>query len=216
MKKWSSQWTQFMESCKEAWKKIQDFNGVWTHDLTITAAMLYQLSYEATDVGSRSIVGSYFPVKEMSVTDIWNKSYMNCRNEMKNSSIHQFIHPSTLQLTHTMIYFPCCFSFKQSKQSQVDIPLEVTLAAWSWIMLCNREIMMMLAKTVPVFASQTNNWKNTLTLNWVGNNTKRSLPKKMAQCSLKMRIEIKNLSELGSFKVSRLDFFGGIPPKFKH
>ena len=37
--------------------------------------MLYQLSYEATDVGSRSIVGSYLPVKEMSVNDIWNKSY---------------------------------------------------------------------------------------------------------------------------------------------
>ena len=32
--------------------------------------MLYQLSYEATDVGSRSIVGSYVPVKEMSVNDI--------------------------------------------------------------------------------------------------------------------------------------------------
>ena len=45
--------------------------------------MLYQLSYEATDVGSRSIVGSYVPVKEMSVNDIWNKSYMNCGNEMK-------------------------------------------------------------------------------------------------------------------------------------
>ena len=43
--------------------------------------MLYQLSYEATDVGSRSIVGSYVPVKEMSVNDIWNKSYMNCGNE---------------------------------------------------------------------------------------------------------------------------------------
>ena len=37
--------------------------------------MLYQLSYEATDVVSRSIVGSYVPVKEMSVNDIWNKSY---------------------------------------------------------------------------------------------------------------------------------------------
>ena len=45
--------------------------------------MLYQLSYEATDVGSRSMVGSYFPVKEMSVNDMWNKSYMNCGNEMK-------------------------------------------------------------------------------------------------------------------------------------
>ena len=38
-----------------------------TSDLAITGAMLYQLSYKATDVGSRSIVGSYVPVKEMSV-----------------------------------------------------------------------------------------------------------------------------------------------------
>ena len=54
MKKWSSQWTQFMQLRKEAWKKkIQDFNGVWTRDLVITCAMLYQLSYEATDAGSR-------------------------------------------------------------------------------------------------------------------------------------------------------------------
>ena len=60
-----------MQLRKEAWKKIQDFNGVWTRDLAITGAMLYQLSYEATDVGSRSIVGSYVPVKEMSVNDIW-------------------------------------------------------------------------------------------------------------------------------------------------
>ena len=74
MKKWSSQWTKFMQLRKEAWKKIQDFNRVWTRDLAITGAMLYQLSYEATDVGSRSIVGSYVPVKEMSVNDIWNKS----------------------------------------------------------------------------------------------------------------------------------------------
>ena len=67
MKKWSSQWTQFMQLRKEAWKKIQDFNGVWAHDLAIIGAMIYQLCYEATDIGSRSIVGSYFPVKEMSV-----------------------------------------------------------------------------------------------------------------------------------------------------
>ena len=40
-KKWSSQWTQFMQKRKKAWKKkIQDFNGVWTRDLAITGAML--------------------------------------------------------------------------------------------------------------------------------------------------------------------------------
>ena len=58
MKKWSSQWTQLMQLGKEAWKKFRTSNGVWTRDLAITGAMLYQLSYDATDVGSRSIVGS--------------------------------------------------------------------------------------------------------------------------------------------------------------
>ena len=57
-------------NCVKKPEKIQDFNGVWTRDLAITGVMLYQLSYEATDVGSRSIVGSYVPVKEMSVNDI--------------------------------------------------------------------------------------------------------------------------------------------------
>ena len=64
MKKLSSQWTQFMQLRKEAWKKNSGLQRVWTRDLAITGAMLYQLSYEATDVGSRSIVGSY-------VNDIW-------------------------------------------------------------------------------------------------------------------------------------------------
>ena len=35
MKKRSSKWTQFMQLRKEAWKKIQEFNGVWTSDLAI-------------------------------------------------------------------------------------------------------------------------------------------------------------------------------------
>ena len=48
--------------------------------------MLYQLSYEATDIGSRSIVGSYVPVKEMSVNDIWNKSYELRKWNEKNDS----------------------------------------------------------------------------------------------------------------------------------
>ena len=50
----------------------------WPRD---TGAMLYQLSYEATNVGRRSIVGSHVLVKEMTVNDIWNKLYMNCGNE---------------------------------------------------------------------------------------------------------------------------------------
>ena len=53
MKKWSSQWTQFMQWRKEAWKKnsgLQRGLNPWPCDI---GAMLYQLSYEATDVGSR-------------------------------------------------------------------------------------------------------------------------------------------------------------------
>ena len=53
IKKWSSQWMQFMQLRKEAWKGLQWGLNLWPRD---TSAMLYQLSYEATDVGSRSIV----------------------------------------------------------------------------------------------------------------------------------------------------------------
>ena len=67
-------------NCVKKPEKIQDFNGVSTRDPAINSAMLYQLSYEGTDVGSRSIVGSYVPVKKMSVNDICNKSHMNCGN----------------------------------------------------------------------------------------------------------------------------------------
>ena len=54
----------------------------WPHD---TSAMLYQLSYEATDIGSWSIMWVHmFPWKKwVLMIIIWNKSYMNCGNEMK-------------------------------------------------------------------------------------------------------------------------------------
>ena len=68
---------------KKPEKKIRTLTGFEPVTSRFTVAMLYQLSYEATDVGSRSIVGSNVSVKEMSVNDIWNKSYMNCGNEMK-------------------------------------------------------------------------------------------------------------------------------------
>ena len=46
----------------EAWK-IQDLKGAWTHDLTIPVGRSNQLSYEATDIGSWSFVGSHGPVR---------------------------------------------------------------------------------------------------------------------------------------------------------
>ena len=45
-------------------KKIQDFNGVWTHDLAIPVRCSNQLSYEATDVWSWSIMCSYVPLEK--------------------------------------------------------------------------------------------------------------------------------------------------------
>ena len=83
MKLWSSQlWTQFLQLRREAWK-IQDFNGVWTRDLAIPVRRSNQLSYEATDVGSWSFVGSNGPVRNESMNGIWNESYMNCGYEIK-------------------------------------------------------------------------------------------------------------------------------------
>ena len=38
--------------------------------IVVVNAIYAILCYEATDVGSRSIVGSYVPVKEISVNDI--------------------------------------------------------------------------------------------------------------------------------------------------
>ena len=32
---------------KKIWKKNQGLNGIWTHDLRLAGALLYQLSYEA-------------------------------------------------------------------------------------------------------------------------------------------------------------------------
>ena len=56
----------------EAWK-IQDFNGVWNRDLVIPVQCSNQLSYEATDVGSWSFVGSNEPVRnECEIIIIWN------------------------------------------------------------------------------------------------------------------------------------------------
>ena len=79
VKPWSSQLrTQFLQLRREAWK-IQDFNGVWTRDLAIPVRRSNQLSYEATDVGSWSFVGSNGPVRNESMMKwymkwiIWNQ-----------------------------------------------------------------------------------------------------------------------------------------------
>ena len=49
------------------------FNGVWTRDLAIPVRRSNQLSYEATDVGSWSFVGSNGPVRNESVMKCYMK-----------------------------------------------------------------------------------------------------------------------------------------------
>ena len=71
---------QFMEMRNRAEKKIQDFNEVWTHDLAIPVWCSNQLSYEAADVGSWSILCSYVPVKEMNVIDVYEmNNHLTCQ-----------------------------------------------------------------------------------------------------------------------------------------
>ena len=56
--------------------KIQDFKGVWTRDLAIPVRCSNQLSYEATDVGSLSIMCSYVLVKETNVVDVYEINHI--------------------------------------------------------------------------------------------------------------------------------------------
>ena len=53
---------QFKQLRIEAWTG-QDFHWAWTLDLAIPVRRSNQLSYEATDVGSWSFVGSNEPVR---------------------------------------------------------------------------------------------------------------------------------------------------------
>ena len=65
-----------MQLHKKPEKVNQDFNGIWTRDLAIPVRRSNQLSYEATDVGSWSIMCSYVPVKEVNVTNVYEINHM--------------------------------------------------------------------------------------------------------------------------------------------
>ena len=66
-------------NCYNCVKKPEKNSGLqwglnpWPCD---TGATLYQLSYEATDVVSRSILGSYVPVKDMWMNDAYEINHM--------------------------------------------------------------------------------------------------------------------------------------------
>ena len=76
--------TEFMRLLKNL-KKIQDFNGIWTRNLAIPVRCSNQLSYEATEIGSWSIVFIYVPVKEMNVIDVHEINHIRTA-EMKSKN----------------------------------------------------------------------------------------------------------------------------------
>ena len=65
-------------------KKIHHFNRVSSCDLTILVQYSNQLSYEAIDVGSWSIVGPYVPGIEMNVSVVYEVNHVRTV-EMKSN-----------------------------------------------------------------------------------------------------------------------------------
>ena len=87
-KLWSSQLrTQFKQLRIEAWKS-QEFNGIWTHDLTIPVQLFNQLSHEATDIGSWSFLSSKEPVKNG--CEVIYKMFKHCVHNWEDHSLLDF------------------------------------------------------------------------------------------------------------------------------
>ena len=80
MKKWSSRWTQFMQLRKETWKNsgLQWGLNPWPCD---TGVMLYQLSYDTTDVGSRSRYKICWRYMRLGDTSSWQSIFMGISQE---------------------------------------------------------------------------------------------------------------------------------------
>ena len=71
MKKWSSQWTQFMQLRKEAWKKFRTSTGFEPVTSRFTGAVLYQLSINCVHGDDH-----FFIFISFSAVHIWFISYI--------------------------------------------------------------------------------------------------------------------------------------------
>ena len=145
MKKWSSQWTQFMQLRKEAWKKFRTSAGFEHLTSGFTGVMLYQLSYEATDVGSRSNVGSYVPVTLSSFTG----TYWTSKRSLEHFHCRTLEKIGLFKLQHFSQYpsgIPCHDSILNWKESEFAVDyftstLELTQKTSlenSWIITIDR------------------------------------------------------------------------------
>ena len=86
----------------EAWKS-QDFNGVWTRDLALPVRRSNQLSYEATDVGSRSFVSSNEPVKNGCEVIYEMFHTLNCGYEI-NTQLLKIASTTAMIIAHLISY----------------------------------------------------------------------------------------------------------------
>ena len=97
-------------NCVRSLKEIQDFNGTWTRDFAIPVRCSNQLSYEATDVGTWSIMCSYVPVKEMNVIDVYEINHIRTAemksNEQWSSQLWtQFMQLYFISIYHNMVIY---------------------------------------------------------------------------------------------------------------
>ena len=81
MKKWSSQWTQFIQLRKEAWNQIQDFNGIWTHDLAIPVRCSTNWALKPLTLGAGQLWVRMFPWKKWvlmiyEINHIWTADHL--------------------------------------------------------------------------------------------------------------------------------------------
>ena len=86
--KWNhvvSQWWAQISIASRSLKIFQDFNGIWTRDLAIPVRCSNQLSYEATDVGSWSLLSSQLPVISNYEWKIYMKYIIYCIAGMKSN-----------------------------------------------------------------------------------------------------------------------------------
>ena len=80
-----SQWWAQISIASRSLKIFQDFNGIWTRDLAIPVRCSNQLSYEATDVGSWSLLSSQLPVISNYEWKIYMKYIIYCTAGMKSN-----------------------------------------------------------------------------------------------------------------------------------
>ena len=86
--KWNhvvSQWWAQISIASRSLKNFQDFNGILTRDLAIPVRCSNQLSYEATDVGSWSLLSSQLPVISNYEWKIYMKYIIYCTAGMKSN-----------------------------------------------------------------------------------------------------------------------------------